>query len=251
MTPGICYFICTEPRTGGHFLGECLRNTGLAGYAGECFWKGNEQANFDAWGIDTYQEYIRKAFEMNTSDNGVFGVKVGMGEENWGHFVNRLRSIQPRGKEAIGEPELMAGTFPNLRYIHLTRRNKVRQAVSWWKALQTGIWNWKQYTTQEPGQAAFKFTAIDHLIQELVMRETAWQEYFSKCGVTPFSVTYEDFARNDEKITKEILKFLGLMPSDRLDFKERRQKRIADEINEQWVQRYRQEKQANWQYKGW
>ena len=83
------------------------------------------------------------------------------------------------------------------------------------------------------------------------MREAAWQEHFSECGVTPFSVIYEDFVLNYEKVTKEILEFLGITPPDRIEFKERRQKKIADDINERWVQRYRKEKQTDWRYKGW
>ena len=90
MIPRISYFICTEPRTGGHFLAECLRNTGLAGSTEEYFWKDNEKGNFAKWNIYTYEDYLQKAFGEGTSENGIFGAKVGMGEESWGNFANSV-----------------------------------------------------------------------------------------------------------------------------------------------------------------
>ena len=37
-------------------------------------------------------------------------------------------------------PELLARAFPGLRYVQITREDKVRQAVSLWKAVQTQAW---------------------------------------------------------------------------------------------------------------
>ena len=69
--------------------------------------------------------------------------------------------------------------------------------------------------------------------------------------LTPVSVTYEDFAVHYEEITKHILKFMGITAPDPLEFGERLERKIADEINEDWVQRFRKEKQTDWRYKGW
>ena len=43
----------------------------------------------------------------------------------------------------ISPPEVLAELFPNLRYIWMMRRDKVRQAVSLSRGLQTLVW-WKR-----------------------------------------------------------------------------------------------------------
>ena len=60
----------------------------------------------------------------------------------WGYFngfVTGLRWAVP-GRQRLAVSELAPSVFPNLRYLSVTRRDKVRQAVSLWRALQS--WSW-------------------------------------------------------------------------------------------------------------
>ena len=56
----------------------------------------------------------------------------------FGEFVSLLRNI-PAYRD-VPLAELMPAVFPDLTFVRVVRANKVRQAVSLWKAVQTATW---------------------------------------------------------------------------------------------------------------
>jgi LPS sulfotransferase NodH len=66
----------------------------------------------------------------------------------------------------------------------------------------------------------------------------------------PFTIVYEDFIQEYEKTVRTVLEFLELdtigveIPPPQLA-------QTADNITEEWVQRFRQERQEGWVYRGW
>ena len=88
------------------------------------------------WHPETYDQYLAWALEEGTSANGVFGAKIMWGY--LGDFAELLRGIEGMAGRPL--PELLGRAFPGLRYIQITRENKIRQAVSLWKAVQTQAW---------------------------------------------------------------------------------------------------------------
>lgn len=252
MQPTTSYFICTEPRTGGHFLGEWLRSTGIAGNPEEYFWRDNEPGFREDWGTTTYSEFLLRALDVGSTENGVFGAKVGRGGGSWEHFRCRLGELKDSRDQAAADPDVLDSVFPNLHYIFLTRRNKVRQAVSWWRAIQTGVWSFEQKRSaaqkQEP---EYKYDAIDHLLQEIVFREASWEEYFTQASVTPLSLTYEDMVAEPERVVAGVLRFLDLPAPAEITLAEGCHKKMADGLSEEWVQRFREQKQEHWNDKAW
>ena len=75
--------------------------------------------------------------EQATTPNGVFGGKV-----MWGYFngfVDRCAgSSRERGDR---DARRARRVFPDLHYVWVTREDKVGQAISLWKAIQT--WTWR------------------------------------------------------------------------------------------------------------
>ena len=173
-----------------------------------------------------------------------------MGGGYFGHFTSNLKKLPHYSGRDVAIPEVIANIFPNLHYIWITRRNKVRQAVSLWKAIQSNIWAWTgdelPPVEKEP---EFKFEAIDHLVQELVMREEPWQEYFTEAGINPFVVVYEDFVPAYDAISSQILEYLGIPASANAMSGERKLKKQADGLSEKWVKQYHDQKQADCGYK--
>jgi LPS sulfotransferase NodH len=244
MRPHTSYLICATPRSGSFLLGEALINTGIAGCPGEYFWRGDEPGWRERWHVSTYAGYLTKAIEQGSTPNGVFGAKI-----MWGYFddfVTKLRQL-PQYTD-IPVSRLMATVFPNLSYVYMTRRDKVRQAVSHWKALQTNVWGWTDEALPAPtDEPVFDFDEIDGLVQEIITHEAAWQQYFADCSVTPFTVVYEDLVPAYHDTARRILEFLHVpIPTD-LAFGERRMKKQADALSEEWVQRYCETKGIN----GW
>ncbi len=237
VQPQTSYLICATPRSGSFLLCEALINTGVAGGPGEYFWKGNEAGFADRWdvSVSSYADYLAKAMEQGSTPNGVFGAKI-----MWGYFedfVAKLRQIPAYA--AVPFPRLLATVFPNLHYIHMTRRDKVRQAVSHWKALQTNVWAWSGEELPLPAtEPVFDFAAIDTIVQATVAHDAAWQQYFAACGVQPLTLVYEDLVASYEESVLRVLTYLEVVLPPQVAFGPRRMRKQADAQSEEWVQRY-------------
>jgi LPS sulfotransferase NodH len=134
----------------------------------------------------------------------------------------------------------------------MTRRNKVRLAVSWWKAIQSDEWH---VPANEPRTSVdlsdkYSFDAINHLYNECSMREAGIQEFFAEGGITPLNIFYEDFIQNYEETVRTILNYLELDSKSVLIAPPALTK-LADSVSEEWAQRFREERQKDWPNRGW
>ena len=240
MSPRLSYLICATPRCGSNLLCEALENTGLAGVPREYFW---DEAHWTRkWGTARYSDYLHEVIKRSTTKNRVFGTKV-----MWGYFdafVSRVRETPEYGRRNRSAHDLLECLFPGLRYIWITRRDKVRQAVSFWKSLQTLVWFSKAGIDPPPPlkEPVYSFEAIDHFVQEIVMHEAAWQAYYDRHTIVPFAVIYEDLASAYEATALKVLDWLGVSCPPDLVFGPRLLEKQADDVSEIWVDRYREEK---------
>jgi trehalose 2-sulfotransferase len=216
------YMICSQQRSGSSLLAHMLANTLLAGVPHE-YLRQDLIARLKAqWEIETYGEYLRELVARKTSPNGVFGVKV-----QWNQFALAVDGRNPT--------EL----FPNLSFIHLRREDRVRQAVSWVKAQQTG--RWLAVGGRDVGSPEFDRARIDKMIGRIERGEAAWERTFERHGITPYRLTYEEVAADPADKTREVLEFVGIdLPPD-VRVEPPVLKRQADELSEEWVARYREE----------
>src|SRR5581483_7307632 len=219
MQPHISYLVCATPRSGSTLLCEALTNTRQAGHPAEYFealrasglpirpkeyFEGVENSeithilgNYSR--IDekhpqrftNYAHYLDEVFAKGTTPNGVFGAKV-----MWGYLGDFIGNVQqiPRYRE-LEMPDILSELFPNLHYILVSRLDKVRQAVSLWKAIQTQTWridehvepsNSAEPVRRQESELVFNFAAIDHLVQRIIHHDTSWQHYFTCLGIQPF-----------------------------------------------------------------
>ena len=268
MHPTRSYLICATPRSGSTLLCEALTNTGVAGNPKEYFESlkvsgqprrpGEYFTSFESpeiaellgghsrldnrptatQSISNYADYLAQVLQEGTTPNGVFGAKL-----MWGYFDDFISNLWdiPSYRE-MSPPHLLSTIFPNLHYIWVTRSDKVRQAISLWKAIQT--WTWREdesptnHLNHQKRHLHFHLAAIDHLVQQIVEHERAWQRYFDQSAVQPYRVIYEDLAANYETVALHILQYLDIPIPDNLIFAQRRMKRQADRLSEQWVDHY-------------
>src|SRR4051812_29575810 len=168
-TPTASYLICATPRSGSTLLCDLLARTGVAG-APEEYFQGlrhtgrarqprdylgpaydaevrailgdrspvdEEPGQVEAAGFASYGDYLDAILRRGTTPNGVFGGKV-----MWAYLdglVSELRRLP--GAPAGDAYQVLAARFPRLRLIHHTRGDRLRQAISLWRALQT--WSWR------------------------------------------------------------------------------------------------------------
>jgi trehalose 2-sulfotransferase len=270
VAPQRSYLVCATPRSGSTLLCETLEQTGIAGRPREYFEALKEtgvprrpreyfwglrspevlrllphDAQLDrdservaTWNRDDYARHLDASIEQGTTANGVFGAKM-----MWGYFDDFLeltRGIPRFG--GMGDGSLLNAAFPDLQYVFVSRSDKVRQAVSLWRALQTWVWRKAEgYADDEPlpeQRAVYSFDAIDHLLDQLRRHEDAWRGFFFRIGRRPLTVLYEEVAGDLDATVERILSELGLERPPVSAPAAQPMRRQSDELSESWVQNY-------------
>ncbi len=267
--PVSSYLVCATQRSGSTFLCEALSRTGVAGRPDEYF-EGLTETQLpkpplqwfegmpnratitglsDAWGPPhteamvalsasrSYSEYLEWVFEQGTTPNGVFGAKM-----MWSYlpdFAEQVRTIpEYRG---LGVGALLESVFPSLRFVWVTRREKVKQAVSMWRAVQTDSWRAGERGDSDratSGEPVFDFDAIDHLKRRMADDDAAWCAFFYRSGIRPLTIVYEDFEADYDGALRRILGHLGV-PFDASTLPEPPTRKQADARSEDWIAEYR------------
>jgi LPS sulfotransferase NodH/GT2 family glycosyltransferase len=249
LQPRISYIICAIERTGSYLLSDALGRTGISGRPQEFFHPGNLAKLSKGADERRYSAYFRQIMVAGTTSNAVFGAKI-----HWSHMYDLLLQLRKLPDyHDIPTRNLLSSVFPNLRYIQITRQDKLRQAVSFFKARQTRIW-WRwdtspmQHNSNTFAQTlTFDALALDDIIQQIGAHEAAWKEYFKECGVQPFEVVYEEMVHSHEQyeqIIRQALHYLAIPIPTGLMIPEPRYRKQADETSEEWVRQYLLLKQA-------
>ena len=226
-------------------LSQLLWDTGIAGRPQHHFYHNIGPENPSGDSVFDYRGLLEQALKRGSTANGVFGSKLGGGY--WHDFVRRLRAID--GMRALPLNVVLDRFFPNLHYIHLTRRNKLRQAVSHWMAIQSGRWHSTDAISNP--NPVYDYAAIDHLLHEIAIREAVWAEYFASNRIKPKVMVYEYFVQSLLETLVEILRFLDIDFSANLTTPAPNYGRLIDDISEEWLMRFRQEKQSGWRRQFW
>lgn len=242
--PCVSYLICCAERTGSALLGDALIGTGIAGRPQAYF---NRAAHFNPryrrllGNAEDDDGYLDRVVAAATTPNGVFGAKV-----HWEHFLNLVvkveRALAPERREAVSAGEHLQACFPGLRYIWLTRANKVARAISHYRAKKTGRWQadarWVTDDTGGDGEPPFDFDAIDAFVRAGEAEHAHWRQFFREHGISPFALTHEELIRDVEGTIHRVLAFLGIAAED-LKLPPPSLRRQADHRSREWELRYR------------
>lgn len=250
MKPKISYTIWFSQRTGSTLLTRALEAAGVAGNPGEWLNCGTDLCSeFHLASLAEVQQHL---WDLGTTGNGIFGIKHSFHEPHFSRLMTQMIQFPGCPPGESNRPAIWENAFPHHRHIFMTRRNKVRLAVSWWKAIQSQEWHLL------PGQShkeldlsnAYSFDAINHLYNECSLREAGIQEFFAESGIVPLNICYEDFILRYEQTIRTVLQFLDL--DDRsISLPEQLLEKTADDVSEEWVQHFRRERQDGWPNQGW
>ncbi|MFM9107794.1 MAG: Stf0 family sulfotransferase [Chloroflexota bacterium] len=247
--PAITYLVLATPRSGSTLLGQALNSTDLAGDPREHF--GHKMAFWARkWETPTLQAFVNRLMAERSTGNGVFGAKL-----LYGHLRNLERVAR---QEAVYRdlplPEILDRLFPNLHYLWITRDDTVRQAISYWKAKETGIWGQEPARAGRTGQGRRQFVkgvretgktpaydeqGIAALYRSILEEDAATEAYFREGGIAPMHVVYEQFVRDYEPTTRRMLEFLGIAAPADLVIGQPRTVRLADDTTDEWAARFR------------
>ncbi len=250
MNPKLSYTIWFTQRTGSTLLCKAIESTGIAGVPREWFnCPPDLLTTFHKTSHADLQDYL---YKLGSTSNGVFGINHSFYEPHFSQLTETLQKFPACPPTETKRTAVWEHLFPNHHHIFMTRRNKVRLAVSWWRAIQSGEWHVPANESRKPIDLsdAYLFDAINHLYNECSMREAGIQEFFAEGGITPLNIIYEDFVQNYEQTVRMILDYLEL-ESRSITIAPPALTKLADDVSEEWAQRFREERQKDWVNRGW
>jgi trehalose 2-sulfotransferase len=265
---GISYLVCATQRSGSTLLCELLRATDVAGVPDEYFerlrgtglprqprqyfedpslqdiadrlpptvaGRPEHHGEFEAW--------FRYVLQRATTTNGVFGAKM-----MWNYLDEfKLRMAELPGLEGLSFNEKLDAVFPRLKIIFIRRRDKVAQAVSLWRAIQTQQWRTESESdvdaeeTEQTPDAAYDYEAIEYLLNQLHQWDAHWEDWFHATGREPIRVFYDEFIASRAATIGRILDELGIDPPEPEGKKP--PQRQADDLSQDWVTRFRADRE--------
>jgi LPS sulfotransferase NodH len=260
-TEGISYLVCATQRSGSTLLCELLKGTEVAGVPDEFFealratgLPRQPRQYFDTPELadiaerlaptepgrpaqrGEFEGWFSYALQRGTSPNGVFGAKM-----MWNYFDDfraRVRELPGLGEVTFNEA--LDALFPQLRIVFVRRRNKVAQAVSLWKAVQTQQWRNEDDLSRGDAPAEYDYRALKHLVNELHLWDARWEDWFHATGREPVRVIYEDFVNTRAATVGRVLDALAINPREP-ESQMGPMKPQADDVSHDWVSRFRED----------
>lgn len=243
------YVICTSPRSGSTLLCKLLAATGVSGNPGSYFHAPSltEWLTYLNLRVDLsmperamLQQIFKAAIAKGSLDTGMFGLRLQ--RHSFDFFMRKLAILHPGHRSDRARIEAAFG--PTL-FIYLTRPDKVEQAVSCVKALQTGLWHRAPDGTElerlsPPQEPVYRPTELRFTYNEFMAFDLRWQEWFEAQGIAPFQITYDALSADPVGTLKTLLIELGLDPNVANNITPGVAK-LADATNREWAERFRAE----------
>lgn len=213
------FVLCTSPRSGSTLIASMLYATRIAGdpieYLNNQWIKVHQQLNAPASQDFDILHYLREWETRRTSPNGVFGIKL--------HYHQMRRAWRGRKESAA---QYLKGYD---KHLLLIRRDKVAQAVSLYRAINTQIWSSEDTAYLDAGATVrnqpveFNVTRIAELLAFLIKEEEGWRDYLKTNNLPFVEFFYEDFLADYSGASLALLKQLGFnlkaedLPSPQLE----------------------------------
>jgi LPS sulfotransferase NodH len=243
------YIICATPRSGSTLLCDLLESTGAAGRPASYFRK----QSIARWasrlnvGIEGDEEepvfdrdYIEAVVTAGRGATDLFGLRIM--RESGDELSARLAELYPG---LTNDRARLEAVFGPSQFIHLSRIDKVSQAVSRVKAMQSGLWHVATDGTERERTGLANALAYDRdeigtYVEELMVQDESWNIWFGKNGIEPLRLTYEALSQDPESTLAAVLVALGLDPAIASGV-EPKTARLSDGESRTWAARFRAE----------
>ncbi|MCP5154615.1 MAG: glycosyltransferase [Ectothiorhodospiraceae bacterium] len=204
IRPLLSYAIATTPRAGSNLLCEALGGTGLAGSPTEHLADGARRSFEVTHGGGGGVDQLAAAVQGLTGPNDVFGTKL-----LW-HQLEALAAPTSGEWPPGGPMDALKLLLPGLRFVRLRRRDRLRQAISLWRAEASGDWVRTEATRGVAPAPTFDRAAIAQRLARLDADEARWDELLADHRPAPFTVWYEDLAADPRGTAVAVLDALGI-----------------------------------------
>jgi LPS sulfotransferase NodH len=189
--------IASTFRSGSTYVSELLDRNGLPGLGAERF------AN--SWRLaatppgEAFSAFLGET--LAEAQAGCFATKL-----MWPHMA-RLAEAMGHGRD---DAAALAGLFAPAHWIQVARADKFDQAVSFWRAKTSGRWHVYARDKEPEPTVEYDFLAIWDALHEIALHDRLWDDFFSRAGITPIRVTYEEIEADPAGGMARLLARLGL-----------------------------------------
>ena len=243
------YVICGTPRSGSTLLCEMLAASGVAGRPNSYF----REQSFGYWarewgvphegGTDTVafdRAFLPAMIREGTNGTGIFGLRL-----MWVSVAEASRRLDRLFGGSAAVTERLEQAFGPPLYIHLSRRDKVAQAVSLVRAEQSGLWHLAADGSVLEGDETIRPNSYDgrrigELVSELESDGVAWDGFFKARGIEPVRLVYETMTADPQSALATVLAALGRDPALAQSVPVPTSK-MGGTTSREWAERFRRE----------
>lgn len=180
------------------------------------------------------------AFARGKGGTNVFGLRMQRG--SFDHFMQQLKLILP---DLMSDAERIEQEFGPTLYVHLSRSDRLAQAISRVRAEQSGLWHRNSDGSElerlaAPQKEQYDATAIKRHMAAHVALDVEWEVWFEREAIEPLRISYEDLSKEPKGVLARVLSALGLDPH-LAQTVEIPTAKLADTLSREWRDRFENE----------
>jgi LPS sulfotransferase NodH len=200
--PSLVYLLASVPRSGSTYVSHLLWGTG-------CLGAPLEYLNFEPSGPygsasespAAQVELWRSALHRRTSPNGVFGLKA---------FPLQLEGVHRANPQLVGTVmQTLFARGRQARVVELRRRDRTAHAISYARALLSGIWRKEQEPDDRP-EPEYSREALVRATRMIEQQEESWQAMYRDLRIDPLVIWYEDVLADPAAAIDAVAGYLGV-----------------------------------------
>lgn len=168
----------------------------------------------------SYLRYLEAIARVNTTSNGVFGIKM-----HWNQYKRHLLDLN------------LTVDFWNVpvQWVRISRRDEIRQAISFVRAAQSNSWNSNMEIKREP---VYDGSSIVAALKRISAENADWQMYFEQNNIHPLTITFEQLTQEMDLTVRRVMHYIGAkieaVPSPQTS-------QQSDSTSSEWATRFVQE----------
>lgn len=165
----------------------------------------------------SYRQYLTAVARVNTTSNGVFGIKM-----HWNQYKRHMLD-QDLSVDFWKVP---------VTWVRISREDEIRQAISFVRAAQTNSWNSNMEVQREP---IYDGLAIVDALERIASENADWKNYFEHNNIEPLNITYEQLTQDMDAAVRRVMECIG---TDIDHVPKPQTTRQSDSINTDWATRF-------------
>jgi LPS sulfotransferase NodH len=242
--------ICTAPRSGSTLLCGLLAATNTAGNPDSHFHSSSLAEWMDDYGLRhsdyaSHEAALRAVFEAalvrGKGNTGVFGLRLQ--RDSFDYFMQQLKLLLPG---LMTDLERIEKAFGPTLFVHLSRPDRLGQAISRVRAEQSGLWHRNSDGSEmerlaPPQKERYDASSIKYYMAAHSALDEAWEEWFEREALRPLRINYETLSKEPKRVLAQVLSVLGLDPTQ-AQAVEIPTAKLGDALSREWRARFESER---------